>query len=200
MLEHISEEDLLLALDGELAADRNEAVREHTRACAACDSRWNELQRLSQEVAILQRPDVAFRPEQAAVASLLSRIDHGQPTKRFWTSHSFAIANTLVAVAVAITCVALLPSWQAAKRPVSHPAPVYDLEQSIPTGFVSLPYADPALPLDDATVLPVELSAEDLVLMGIVDNEAANGVPREGVQAEILIGMDGWPRAIRILE
>ena len=72
----------------------------------------------------------------------------------------------------------------------------YDLEPAIPAGYVSLPFADPALPLDDATVLPVQLSPDDLEMMGL---DAADASP-DGVEAEILIGMDGWPRAIRIVE
>ncbi len=76
-------------------------------------------------------------------------------------------ANALAAVAVAITCLVLLPSLRMRNHAAPHPAAIYDFDQAVPPGYVSLPFADPALPLDDATVLPVELTAEDLELMGI---------------------------------
>ena len=122
-----------------------------------------------------------------------------------WTSRSLAVANTLAAVAVAITCIVLLPSLHRApgthaSPAAAHPATVYDLEQAVPAGYVSLPFADPALPLDDAEVLPVELSAEDLELMGLSSNDGEGDASQDGVQAEILIGIDGWPRAIRIVQ
>jgi hypothetical protein len=197
MIEHVSENDLLLAFDGELPVDRIAAVRAHTLDCAACTEKWAILEHLSREVAALHGPDVELAPRETAVAALLSRIDMaGAPRKTHWTSRSFAVANTLVAIAAAITCIVLLPGLRVSSRSASHPAAVYDLEQAVPPGYVSLPFADPALPLDDAEVLPVQLSAEDLELMGVDAGDA----PREGVQAEILIGMDGWPRAIRIIE
>lgn len=197
MIEHISEQDLLLAFDGELPPDRNEAVLAHTVDCAACGEKWAGLARLSEQVATLECPEIAMQPQATAVATLLSRMDKARtPGKTYWMPHSLAVANTLVAVAIAITCIVLLPSLRRTMYPAAHQAATYDLEQAVPAGYVSLPFGDPALPLDDAEVLPVQLSAEDLALMGVDVGEA----PQEVVQAEVLIGMDGWPRAIRIVE
>jgi hypothetical protein len=200
MIEHVSEQDLLLAFDGELPSDRQDAVRAHTRACAACDQKWNSLANLSEQVTAM-RPSVGFQSEQAAVGQLVASLTTAPaPRKAHWTSRWLAVANTLVAVAIAITCIVLLPSLHVINRPAAHPAAVYEVDQSVPQGFVSLPFADPALPLDDATVMPVELSAEDLALMGVDANDVDGEAPQGAVKAEILIGVDGWPRAIRILE
>jgi len=200
MLEHIAERELLLALDGELPDERSQAVHQHLGECAVCESHWSRLTDLSRQVAPLVSPEVVLRPQEAALAELLVAIDAGRgvaaPPPRRWISRPFAIANTLAAVAIAVTCVALLPTFRASNRPAARAAVTYDLEPAIPAGYVSLPFADPALPLDDATVLPVQLSADDLEMMGL---DAADASP-DGVEAEILIGMDGWPRAIRIVE
>jgi hypothetical protein len=198
--EHISEKDLLLAFDGELPSDRNEAVRAHTRECRECEARWESLANLSQNVMTLC-PNVTLQPQETAVATLMSRLDKaGAPKKTYWMSHSLAFANALVAVAVAITCIVVFPSLRVVSHTVSHTPVAYETDQSVPPGYVSLPFADPALPLDDAAVVPVQLSAEDLELMGFDAVDAANAAPQGGVQAEILIGMDGWPRAIRFVE
>ncbi len=147
---------------------------------------------------MVQCPRVEFRPEETAVALLVGRIDHlgwkqARPERMtLLGSRWLAWANTLAAVAVAVTCILWLPSLRMRDH-AAHASPIYDYDQAVPAGFVSLPYADPALPLDDATVLPVDLSAEDLEMMGV----DADG---NGAKAEILLGMDGWPRAIRIVE
>jgi hypothetical protein len=203
MSEHVSEADLLLAFDGELSPDCDAAVRGHRRVCRACEEKWVRLAGLSREVAMLQCPQVEFRPEETAVAALVSRIDHAhreraRPEKRTLLASPWLVwANTLAAVAVAVTCIVWLPSLRVRDHAVAHPSASFDFEQTVPSGYVSLPFADPALPLDDAAVLPVELTAEDLELMGIDPTGAA---PRDGVQAEILLGLDGWPRAIRFVE
>ena len=199
MSEHISEVDLLLALDGELPLDRNEAVMAHIHDCPACTERSATLSHLSDAVAVMERPNLTFRPQEAAVAALVSHMKSA-PRKAHWTTRSLVFANSLVAVAVAITCIALFPSLRVGTHAAARPAAVYDLEDSVPAGYTSLPFADPALPLDDSAVLPVELSEEDLELMGVDVNDTDNPAPRGNVQAEILIGMDGWPRAIRIVE
>jgi hypothetical protein len=203
MLEHVSENDLLLAFDGELSPVCNEAVRLHTQTCALCREKWEKwagLKDLGEQVAGLQCLEVTFQPEEQAVAALWSRMNHAAtPKKTHWATRSLVFANTLVAVAVAITCIVLFPvraGRMVPARTAVHTPVVYDLEQAVPPGYVSLPFGDPALPLDDATVLPVDLSAEDLEMMGFDANET----PPDGVRAELLIGMDGWPRAIRIVE
>jgi Putative zinc-finger len=200
MIEHVSELDLVLAFDGELPADRIEAVRAHARECAACEEKWTGLAQLSHQVAALH-PEVVFPPQEAAVGALLSRMNQAPAQKKtHWTSRSLVFANTVVAIAAAITCIVMLPALRVTKHPAAHAPLVYDLEPVVPAGYVSLPFADPALPLDDTAVLPVELSAEDLELMGLNSSDGAAGEPGEGVRAEILIGMDGWPRAIRIVD
>ena len=175
MSEHIPESDLLLALDGELGDERMEVVLAHTLECATCEEKWMELAWVSRQAEAIAVRDA--RPKAARLA---------------W--RPFAVANTLAAVAVAITCIVLLPSLR--HTPHVSPAVRNDVEEPVPAGYVSLPFADPALPVDEEDVLPVQLSTEDLELMGIDTGDA----PEDGVKAEVLIGMDGWPRAIRIVE
>ena len=204
MIEHISESDLLLAFDGELPAERGAAIRSHTEECAECGTRWTALQEMSGQLAALM-PEVKLGPQDAAVAALTARME--QPAKRRIGARTLVFANALAAVAAAVICVVMWPSFRAAKHAPARPAAVYDFEEAVPEGYVSLPFADPALPLDDAAVLPVELSAEDLENMDPAMSEAiedAEGGAAAGsktaVKAEILIGMDGWPRAIKIVQ
>ena len=188
MTEHVSPQDLLLAYDGELPPERQEYVHSHARSCTECREQWIQLADVSQDVAVLQCPEVEFRPEDTAVAALLSRIGSGSEESRRRWAPSLAVANTLVAVAVAITCIVLLPSISRAPVKYSHtvaalPLANEDQEPAVPAGYVSLPYADPALPIDDSEVLPVELTAEDLALMGLSSGDAAGDATQDRVQA-----------------
>jgi hypothetical protein len=207
MSEHISDSDLLLAFDGELPRDRDETVQAHARTCAQCGKKWRRLEQLSGNLAALS-PDVRLQPQDEAVTALVACFDgnapaRNRPVKRP-ASRYLVFANALGAVAAAVICVIMWPSLQGSKpgtnHAVVHPDAVYDFEQAVPAGYVSLPFADPALPLDDATILPVEMSAEDLEMMGLDSGETLPTGLQTAVKAEILIGMDGWPRAIRIVE
>ncbi len=208
LTDHVPDRELLLAFDGELSPDGIAAVRAHTKECPSCESRWIHLTALSGEL-VAARPAVSLQPEETAVRSFRARLEDVESTTG-WLSRSrvfskmlksTAFANSLAAVAAACACILLLPSVRMANRAADHPAarsnPVYDFEQTVPQGYLSLPFADPALPLDDATVLPVELSAEDLELLGIPSTEVPAG---SDIQAELLLGVDGWPRAIRIVD
>ena len=199
LTEHVSETDLLLAFDGELASQRAAAVRAHTANCRSCETQWTQLSALSRDVAAFG-PAVSLQPEAAAVASLRARLAKVEK-RSSWTTRSLVFANSLAAIAAACVCILLLPSLRHANRvadlAVPHAAAVYDIDQAVPQGYMSLPFADPALPIDESAVLPVELTAEDLELMGV---PASDVPPGSGVQAEILLGMDGWPRAIKIVE
>src|SRR5580700_6319716 len=140
MTEHISEADLLLAFDGELPPEREEAVLEHQSVCAACAEKFARLAFLSQEVAMVQCPPVAFRPEEIAVAALLSRIDHVRAEKKINIGSRWLVwANSRAAVAAAITCIFWLSAVRGRDHAVGHPAAVYDFDQAVPAGYVSLP-------------------------------------------------------------
>jgi hypothetical protein len=63
--------------------------------------------------------------------------------------------------------------------------------------IIELPFSDRALPLGDATVVRVELPIEELRLTGLmVDGGHAGTI----IQAEVLMGIDGLPRAIRLVQ
>src|SRR3954471_23522306 len=111
MIEHISDSDLLLAFDGELTAERTEVVLGHTRDCAVCQGNWTRLKSLSELVVEMRPPGVTLQPQEAAVARLQEKLDNtGTSKKTHWTTRSLVFANSLVAVAVAITCMMLWPS------------------------------------------------------------------------------------------
>jgi hypothetical protein len=65
-------------------------------------------------------------------------------------------------------------------------------------GFIRLPYSDPSLPIDSSDVVRVQLRLSALANSGVVRALPGAGDPL--VQADVLLGLDGQPSAIRILQ
>lgn len=65
-------------------------------------------------------------------------------------------------------------------------------------GFWPLPYSDPALPVDSADVLRVRVRLSALTAAGVVTGAPISDDP--WVQADVLLGADGEPRGIRLLQ
>ena len=69
--------------------------------------------------------------------------------------------------------------------------------REVVTPFFNLPFSDAALPLDQATLIRVELPRSALELAGLpVDEDRRN----EHVRADLVLGADGLARAIRFVE
>ena len=65
-------------------------------------------------------------------------------------------------------------------------------------GFWPLPYSNPGLPVDSADVLRVRVRLSALTEAGVVTASPATDDP--WVQADVLLGADGEPRGIRLLQ
>jgi hypothetical protein len=71
--------------------------------------------------------------------------------------------------------------------------PVFD-----PSEFVALPYAQSDIPLEGAIVVRVDIPASQI---GFVTHQAGSlEEGRRTVEAELLVGQDGVPRAVRVLK
>jgi len=69
--------------------------------------------------------------------------------------------------------------------------------REVATPFFDLPFSDAALPLDQATMIRVELPRSALELAGLpVDEDRRN----QRIRADLVLGADGLARAIRFLE
>ena len=69
--------------------------------------------------------------------------------------------------------------------------------REVATPFFTLPFSDSALPLDQATMIRVELPRSALELAGLpVDEDRRN----QRIRADLVLGADGLARAIRFVE
>jgi hypothetical protein len=73
----------------------------------------------------------------------------------------------------------------------------YDGYAAATAGFVALPYAESGVPMEDAVIVRLSLQPSELARLGVpVAPPNANG----RIDADLLIGQDGVPRAVRLVD
>jgi hypothetical protein len=103
----------------------------------------------------------------------------------------------LSAAAVLLLTIAIGYSWRNAQRPAAMEASMDASEElADDNGFVAIPYAPPLAAGEFVRVVQMDLQPIALAHMGIyVDAEDFSDIP-----AEVLLGEDGFPRAVRVVE
>lgn len=209
---------LLLALDGELLPDEAASIARHVERCPVCYAQWEQWRRIAERIL-----DYHNGTLQARVPPMRLPLPHVEAGSR----RARAKARVLAAIsgaAAALVCLAWL--FARADRPAQMPqrataaAPVVAaLPPALPQqqavrhrrpqprrvaarasdnpSFLALPFSDDALPIRDATVVRVQLPVEELRLTGLVVEGAEAAAT---VQADVLLGIDGLPRGIRLVQ
>jgi anti-sigma factor RsiW len=134
---HLSDEELVLAADGELSAARAAEIRQHLAACWSCRARQRDLESAVADLVRLHRRTLdPLLPSAAAPRALLKAhlagLSSGQPRGR----HSWLqplLGGTLAWRAVAVGALALACTlgivsvyqrrWSGENRPVYAPSP-----------------------------------------------------------------------------
>ncbi len=103
----------------------------------------------------------------------------------------------LSAAAVLLLTVAAGYSWRNAQRPAAIEAGIETAEElADDNGFVAIPYAPPLAAGEFVRVVQMDLQPIALAHMGIyVDAADSSEIP-----AEVLLGEDGFPRAVRVVD
>jgi anti-sigma factor RsiW len=223
---HPTDARLVLALDGELEACEAAIVGEHVAVCQACREKCAHWSLMSQRIGEYHRNFLPI-PQSNTFAEQLDRLlADGKPAalRSWWqilTSPRAVAAFASVAFALLVLAWNLtrpsavpMPRYVAVRTaqdpprlnpalvptPVAHNSTRRRRAQVAPVdvdSFIALPYSDAALPLSGATTLRVQLPVEDLWLAGVmVDSGRAGAI----VQADIIMGMDGLPRAMRLVQ
>jgi hypothetical protein len=70
-------------------------------------------------------------------------------------------------------------------------------EDNQASGFISLPYAQSGVPLEQPVIVRVDIPVSELGMMGV---RVIPSSVKERVRADLLIGQDGVARAVRVVE
>jgi hypothetical protein len=122
---HLSDQELLLAADGELSERDAERVQSHLAACWACRARTQEMERVIGEFVRLHQPsfDVEIPPPDGPRALLQAQIAQlAEPSPASWAPWLRAAAAAFVLVAITYF-VAYVWMSRPAARPVAVAVP-----------------------------------------------------------------------------
>lgn len=195
---------LVRYLDGELSDKRFLVVREHLASCSDCRHRQGEFASLSSEVQLL----VAAGSAEATVQlrkdleeALLTRSGKSQKSVPAKVMRRFAWGMTIAAILALV--VLLAPHFEKSLTQVPVPETAMLEARTISINgenFVSLPYSNPDLPLNAPRIVEMRVPISSLASAGIVPEPVGEGVGDHTVLANVLLGLDGQPRGVHVLE
>jgi hypothetical protein len=100
------------------------------------------------------------------------------------------------AIAAALLVFVWMPK-QSTAVPNPLDQPVLQTAEDTDADFYPLPEADGLPPIENATVVRVQMPLTSLELMGVAVNDVGAADP---VQADILLGQDGLARGVRLVQ
>jgi len=174
-------------LDAELAG--------HLMRCSSCRTRWREQRRLSADLHRLREAaDRRVRP----VAHREELLDLLAAQRRRRLRHNAlwmlaAAAVVLLAIAIGFTWRGLSPAARQTFTATTAVDNVSVDNVSLDDEFVDVPYAPPLAQGELVRVVRAELDPAALVRMGLDTGGLSNDIT-----ADLIVGEDGVPRAVRI--
>jgi len=167
----------------------DESLREHLATCPVCAGRWRDERVLTRELQILNDRVSDARLPRTGFDAVVREFDRQKRERRSvrtrWTWAAAAAAATLVMVLVVL--------HPGTTNPASEPDTSLAAASS-EDGFVPVPYAPALAQGEFVTVLREELDPAALVRMGL----PADGLGEDPVMADVMVGEDGFPRAVRV--
>lgn len=187
-----------------LRAEPGRELRAHLNVCAGCRERWDAEQQLTSHFEVMREQMRPLRSPAAQREVLMrdfSRI-HARRTVPSWAWALGAAAALVLAVMIGHML------GEAAKKPAREvrktQAALYEASDVLSNDasalssddFIAVPYTPPLAPGEMVRVLHEDLYPQALASMGVeVDPAWTDRVP-----AEVVVGEDGLPRAVRITE
>lgn len=184
--EMIREQLIETARGRELSSDLRAIVFGHAARCSECAERLELQQNLSAALSemALRSASAPRRVEELLLRRLPAPLRRTRPS--VWEWAGAAAAAALVAGFIWVQPTATL------SKPVGQKPAIAQVESS---DFIALPFAEETPAEEPTDIVRVSLPGESLMAMGVPVNPGLFG---EQVQADVVIGMDGTARAIRV--
>jgi hypothetical protein len=184
------------------AAAPDRELRAHLAVCADCRERWDAERQLTVQLGIIRAQTVALRSPNQRRESLLrdfSRI-HRDKAVPSWAWVLGAAAALLLAVFLGHAAGKRTRPVVRQERTVLYEASLNSLSNDASAlssdDFIAVPYTPPLAPGEMVRVMHADFSPEALASMGVeVDPSWAGELP-----ADVVVGEDGLPRAVRITD
>lgn len=165
--------------------------QQHVRACARCNERWEDERFLTAQFRSIREAAAGLRPSDGGRVEIMREFARSH-RRMFVPSFKWMMS----AAAVLLLVIVLGSLWRTRSVDQGSPESVALLSVLGEDEFVAVPFAPPLAAGEFVTVVRMELRPAALARMGMdVDVTAANDIP-----ADVLVGQDGSPRAVRVLD
>lgn len=126
------------------------------------------------------------------------RGNSGAPLEVPPTHHSWPRWPARVSVAAAVMVLGVFLLWRRPPQPLQPvDGPEIMASAELDSDFIALPNAAESGPAEDANLIRVEMSRAALIALGV---PVGDGDASEPVEAEVVLGLGGAPRAVRLLQ
>lgn len=168
-------------------------LKRHLDVCADCQERWDAECSLTAGLRLMRIQASAGR----APLAVRSAVMQGFAVQEFVARRRKSASHRWL-WSVAAAAVLLISAVAARDRLLPVPsAPVYladDQNEPQQEGFIAVAYAPPLAPGELVRVIHMELQPAELASLGVnVDPSWTTELP-----ADVLVGQDGFPRAVRV--
>ncbi len=185
------------------------AVRAHLLRCDACMERWEAERLLTSQLRQLSALGAGFRSSHASRESVMAHFDSVRAKRSpRWTWALAAAAALLLASSLFWNMVKPKP----VEGPVAALESTSDMEESTEgspeEGFMAVPFAPPLAEGEMVRMVHRELQPVELASLGVdvdpswlaaMQANSSTGI-QAGLPADVLVGADGFPRAVRLSE
>jgi predicted anti-sigma-YlaC factor YlaD len=184
------------------------SLRTHLRSCPDCRDRWEEQENLTAHLKAIRYSVHELRSPDSSRAMLMERFRqqkriHVIPARWYWG---------LAAAAALILCVVAIPDLMRRSVPLGAPARSVAVADSSAyssnaaelqsdgtadteaDGFMAVPFVPPLATGEMLRVVHTELNPAELASLGVSVDPAW----RSQLPADLLLGEDGMPRAVRV--
>jgi hypothetical protein len=180
----------------------------HLKVCAACEERWQSELALTEQFRGMRTQAMAADAASQArrdlhAAALLRRVEQRRPVTLI-PIRSVSWKATWVLSAAAAVLLAIGVGYGAGARARrahnvrNDQAVIYEASAELSGGdFIAIPYALPVVPGEVVDVEQSDLGPQDLANMGLI-NLGLDVDDDADVSADVVVGQDGLPRAVRI--
>ena len=204
--DHLTSAVLLKAMDAELTSSEVASVMEHLAQCAECGEKYEGFRRVSLAI----ESGVAAVPVGDPLGgreSLRQRLEARQTASRPGHTPERVLRRfgwgMAIAASLALTIVMAPRNKNTADK--QHSVQTATLANAIEVEgevFVPLPYSNPDLPVNESRIVEMQVPVSALNDIGIVLESVSNreSASDRSVLADVLMGTDGQPLGVHVLE
>ena len=204
---HLTNELLVRSIDGELIEAEEACVQEHLARCGECRQKYDEFQHTS----IAVQSGLAAIPvansfgerenlQQTLETRQAARQSTQTPERVMWRfGWGMAIAASL---ALAIVVMPKHKNESKTKEIVQAATTLVNAIEAGGETFIPLPYSNPDFPVNASRIVEMQVPVSALSDAGIIVEPVSSRatVSERSVLADVLMGTDGQPLGVHILE